>query len=196
MSRTRCSASLRCSAEPGPTTRRESFLGPGSAAHHAAKSGAMRGIRGTMALSAVGWAKAHASRRAHHSTSMEADGGHAIGSRIRATRWLCPPYKVLRVPDAVQRLFALLRRAGTYHRARSFMGPGSAAHHAAKSGALRSIRGTTGVRALQQSGWMARHGRAEATPSFGRLCSAMSRERLRFARGFIRWHKGCQGMVG
>src|SRR5712672_1521866 len=36
---------------------------------------------------------------------------------------------------------------------------------------------------------MAGHRRAEATPSFERLCPAMTRERLRFARGFIRWHK-------
>jgi acyl-CoA synthetase (AMP-forming)/AMP-acid ligase II len=81
------------------------------------------------------------------------------------------------------------------------MDPGSAAHHAAKSGALRSIRGTTGVRRYSKvDGWPGigerkrrrrsdGYGRAEATPSFGRLCPTMTRERLRFARGFIRWHK-------
>jgi hypothetical protein len=43
-----------------------------------------------------------------------------------------------RVPDAVQRLFAVHRRAGTYL---DFgMDPGSAAHHFV----LRSIRGTKG----------------------------------------------------
>jgi hypothetical protein len=38
--------------------------------------------------------------------------------------------------------FTLLRRAGTHGDAECTMGPGSAAHHAAKCGALRSIRGT------------------------------------------------------
>jgi hypothetical protein len=42
--------------------------------------------------------------------------------------------------------FALLRRAGTHHGASGTMDPGSAAHHAAKSGAMRGIRGTSGAR--------------------------------------------------
>ena len=40
--------------------------------------------------------------------------------------------------------FTLLRRAGTHSNNKQRMDPGSAAHHAAKSGALRSIRGTEG----------------------------------------------------
>src|SRR2546430_7790977 len=43
-----------------------------------------------------------------------------------------------RVPDAVQRALALLRRSGTHRRDRGIMDPGSAAHRFA----LRSIRGT------------------------------------------------------
>jgi hypothetical protein len=66
------------------------------------------------------------------------------------------------------------------------MDPGSAAHHAAKSGALRSIRGTTGVRRYSKvDGWPGigerkrrrpsdGYGRAEATPSFGRLRASES----------------------
>ena len=38
----------------------------------------------------------------------------------------------------------LLRRAGT-HATFAAVGPGAAAHHAARGGALRSIRGTSGL---------------------------------------------------
>jgi hypothetical protein len=38
--------------------------------------------------------------------------------------------------------FMPLRRAGTVPNAGALYGPGSAAHHAAKGGALRSVRGT------------------------------------------------------
>jgi hypothetical protein len=55
-------------------------------------------------------------------------------SLIRAT--LAIVYRTRAAP------FALLRRAGTYLDTCK-VGPGSAAHHAAKCGALRSIRGTT-----------------------------------------------------
>src|SRR6476661_4776596 len=48
-----------------------------------------------------------------------------------------------RVPDAMQHE-VLLRRAGTHRHwnERQDMGPGSAAHHAVKNGALRCVRGT------------------------------------------------------
>jgi hypothetical protein len=39
VSRTRCGASSRCAAEPGPVMRRK-WMGPGSAAHHAARHSA------------------------------------------------------------------------------------------------------------------------------------------------------------
>ena len=42
------------------------------------------------------WAKARSSRRAHQFNSWNTDGGHeepVIGRVLRATRWLCPPYK-------------------------------------------------------------------------------------------------------
>jgi hypothetical protein len=47
----------------------------------------------------------------------------------------------IRVPDAVQRRLAVHRRAGTVTDAALCYDPGSAAHHAVKSGALRSIPG-------------------------------------------------------
>jgi hypothetical protein len=46
-----------------------------------------------------------------------------------------------RFPGAMQRV-ALLRRTGTVTDAALCYGPGSAAHHAAKGGALRCVRGT------------------------------------------------------
>src|ERR1700730_16592841 len=49
------------------------------------------------------------------------------------------------------------------------------------------LRTATGDRKRRRSSDS--YGGAKATPSFGRLCPAMTRERLRFARGFIRWHK-------
>jgi len=48
----------------------------------------------------------------------------------------------LSCPGRGAAFFTLLRRAGTHFACPGHIGPGSAAHHAAKSGALRSIRGT------------------------------------------------------
>jgi hypothetical protein len=85
-----------------------------------------------------------------------------------------------RVPDAVQRPSRCSAEPGPIQTP-STMDPGSAAHHIAKSGALRSIRRTTGVRRYSKvDGWPGigerkrrrpsdGYGRAEATPSFGRL---------------------------
>src|SRR5205085_1866538 len=73
--------------------------GPGSAAHHAVKNGALRCVRGT----------------------------HGIRTSF---------------PGRDAALFALLRRTGIAPNTGVRYGPGSAAHHAVKNGALRCVRGT------------------------------------------------------
>jgi hypothetical protein len=67
-----------------------------------------------------------------------------IEARRRITPSANPPCgesKFLSCPGRGAAFFTLLRRAGTYLNACK-VDPGSAAHHAAKGGALRSIRGT------------------------------------------------------
>ena len=50
-------------------------------------------------------------------------------------------------PGRSAAFFMPLRRAGTAPNTGVRYGPGSAAHHAAKSGALRCVRGTSGLQA-------------------------------------------------
>jgi hypothetical protein len=77
------------------------------------------------------------------------------------------------VPGAMQRA-ALLRRTGTVPNTAFRYGPGSAAHHAAKSGALRCVRGTE----------LLRHGRF--APSFPRCAQPTAFARRAMAVSMVR----------
>jgi hypothetical protein len=138
MSRSRCSASSRCSAEPGPILSRQH--GPRISSAPRRKGGALRSIRGTpLALrshcATASWPScpgrgaallrdAPQSRDPYFRVDMDLGSAAHHGARAARCaasgerRWryaaTAPPRPGHRVPDAVQRFFALLRRAGTH----------------------------------------------------------------------------------
>jgi hypothetical protein len=147
VSRTRCGASSRCAAEPGPCHTAK-VDGPRISSAPRRKSGALRCIRGTMATSCdrrffAGLGRLVSRTRCGAASRRAAEPGPCRAAKVDGPRISSAPrrksgalrcirgtmpyvmrweiscgFGTPRVPDAVRRRFAPRRRAGTHHTAK------------------------------------------------------------------------------
>jgi hypothetical protein len=94
------------------------------------------------------------------------DGLDQIISRFNLANGRVHVLRVSRVPDAVQRLFDAAPQSRDPNFSCLAMDPGSAAHHAAKGGALRSIRGTNAGQVFKQPNSISRRHAPEFCKNF------------------------------